>query len=318
MAAPALQGQKILVTGCTGQIGSALIAHLAPENEVWGLARFSDPEARARVEAAGARPHRADLAAADYGDLPTDFDYVVHLAAYQQAAGDYDHALTHNAEASGLLMAHCREAKAFLHAATAASYDTHPDPTHRYVETDPLGDSRQPYSPTYAISKLAGEGVVRTMARVLDLPATIARINVAYGADGGLPVILYAMMQAGYPVALKDAEPNLFNPVHHDDMAAHVAPFLEAASVPATIVNWGGDEVISVEDMCRSMGTLGGVEPTFAYHPVGIPGRAYDSTKRLAITGPCTIPWAEGARQIVEAYDPDIAAAQLARLAGGG
>ena len=41
-AVPVISGERILVTGVTGTIGSALALHLAAENEVWGVARFAD------------------------------------------------------------------------------------------------------------------------------------------------------------------------------------------------------------------------------------------------------------------------------------
>ena len=34
-------------------------------------------------------------------------------------------------------------------------FDLRKDPKQLFLETDPVGDSRQPYSPTYAISKIA-------------------------------------------------------------------------------------------------------------------------------------------------------------------
>ena len=35
-----ISDERILVTGVTGTIGSALALHLAQDNEVWGLARL--------------------------------------------------------------------------------------------------------------------------------------------------------------------------------------------------------------------------------------------------------------------------------------
>ena len=40
-AAPGLRGEKILVTGPTSQVAFPLVRHLAGDNEVHGLARFS-------------------------------------------------------------------------------------------------------------------------------------------------------------------------------------------------------------------------------------------------------------------------------------
>ena len=303
-----LSGEKILVTGPAGQIAGPMAAYLASENEVWGIARFSEEGSEERVRAMGVTTRRVDLASGDFGDLPDDFTYVLHLAAFQLEGLDYDWAITVNAEGTGLLMQHCRAAKAFLQTSTVAIYDTNPDPTHRYVETDPLSDSRQPYSPTYAVSKIAAEAVTRTMARALDLPTTIARINVAYGDDtrGGLPYMHFQMMQAGMAIPLCDPGPTEFSPIHLDDMCAQIEPLLAGASVPATITNWAGDEVVSIEEWCTYLGELAGIEPVFDRSGDGIPARAMDSSRRLALTGPCQVPFRDGLRRMLVERHPEL------------
>ena len=67
-----MQGQKILVTGLTGQVARPIALHLAPRNEVWGIARFSKPELRDQLEAGGVRCETVDLEAGDFSALPTD------------------------------------------------------------------------------------------------------------------------------------------------------------------------------------------------------------------------------------------------------
>ena len=188
-------------------------------------------------------------------------------------------------------------ARAVLQTSTVAIYANDPDVNHRYAETDPLGDSRQPYSPTYGISKIAEEAVTRTMARALGVPTTIARINVAYGdgGRGGLPLMHYEMMAGGMAVPLTIEAPNPFNPIHVDDMADHIGPLCEAASVPATIVNWGGDDEVAVEEWCRHLADLAGVEARFEYHPEGIYPR-----------GGCTVPWREGMARMLADHHPEL------------
>ena len=58
----ALRDEKILVTGPAGQIAFPLAARLARDNEVWGIARFSDAAGRERVEKAGIQTRKIDLA----------------------------------------------------------------------------------------------------------------------------------------------------------------------------------------------------------------------------------------------------------------
>lgn len=88
-----------------------------------------------------------------------------------------------NTEGTGLLLAHCRKAKAALVMSTHSVYrpPEDGDPHHVFPETDPLGESNHALMPTYAISKIAEETVARTCARQFGLPVTIARMNAGYG-----------------------------------------------------------------------------------------------------------------------------------------
>ncbi len=292
---------KILVTGAAGQIGFPLAEHLAKTNEVWGLARFSDATAHARVEAAGIRPIRCDLAGGEFSELPDDFDYVLHLAVKQGPGTDTDDALRVNAEGTGLLMAHCRAAKAFLLMSTFSVYEPNPDRWHAFAETDQIGDTRQPFSPTYSVSKIGQEAVARTMARVLDLPTTIARMNASYGPNGGLPAMHLDWLRAGQQIVLRDPGPSTYSPIHQDDINTQATALLEAASVPATIVNWAGDEVVTAEDWIAELATLTGIAPDVVTMPFpnNLVGSAADSTKRRSITGPCAVDWRSGMARLV-------------------
>ena len=73
----ALSGEKVLLTGPAGQIAFPLARELARDNEVWGLARFGNPEDRAKVEKVGLRTVSVDLADPDFSEVPDDFDVVL-------------------------------------------------------------------------------------------------------------------------------------------------------------------------------------------------------------------------------------------------
>jgi nucleoside-diphosphate-sugar epimerase len=296
-----LTDQRILITGPAGQIAEPLTRFLAEHNDVWGIARFGDSEARARIDGYGVTTRAVDLAAGELGGLPDDFTYVLHLAADQSTGLDYDGALRVNAEGTGLLLQHCRKAKAALVMSTFSVYRPNPDPEHRYTETDPLGEVNSTHAPTYSVSKIGQESVARFCARAFDLPVTIARMNASYGDNGGLPAIHLALARAGEPVVTR-WDPCTYSPIHEDDICAQAGPLLAAASVPATIVNWAGDEPVSVQQWCAWFAELLG-------HPVAVEARDFpgtqpsaisDNTKRLALTGPCTVPWRDGMRRMVE------------------
>ncbi|HBM85071.1 MAG TPA: epimerase [Halieaceae bacterium] len=304
-----LQDQKILLTGAAGQIAFPLGQFLAANNEVWAVARFSEPGSRERCEQAGMITRTVDLATGEFGDLPQDFDYVLHFAVFQLAGLDYDYALQVNAEGTALLMAHCRSAKACLVMSTCAVYALHPDPRHAFRESAPLGDSQQPYSPTYAISKIAQEAVARSCARLHDLPTTIARMNVSYSANGGLPAYHLDAIMQDEEIVLPTGGEAWYTCIHQDDINRQVESLLAAASVPATVVNWSGDEAIDVRTWCEYFGELAGREVRFREDDSqSIPSRVTDNQRRIELIGPCSIGWHEGFAAMARARYPSISA----------
>lgn len=294
-------GRTILLTGVTGQIGRPLAVSLAARHRVIGVARFTDPAARHEIEAHGIETLACDLAGGDLSNLPADVDHVIHLAAFQGRDDSADEALRQNAEATGLLLAHCRGARSALVMSTFSVYRAHPDPWHPFVESDPLGGV-SPHSPAYAISKLGQEAVARTMARVLGLPVTIARMNAAYGRAGGLLAIHARAIAAGQPVLCR-SDPQPYSPIHQDDIDAQVESLLAAASTPATIVNWCGDEAVTVQEWCAFAGDLLGVRPEVSVRPApgATLGAVGDVTRRRDVTGPCRTGWRDGLADLIAA-----------------
>ncbi|HET6809454.1 MAG TPA: NAD(P)-dependent oxidoreductase [Acidimicrobiales bacterium] len=297
-----LTDEKILVTGPAGQIAFPLVEHLAPHNEVWGVARFSEAGSRERVDALGVKTVVADLGDGDLSGLPDDFTYVVHLAAYQAPSLDYDQALRTNAEGTGLLLSHCRKARAALVMSTHSVYKPQEDPLHVFVETDPLGDVNAAHSPPYSVSKIGQEAVARTCARLLGLPTVIARMNASYGPNGGLPVYHMDAVVAGQPVVTR-WDPCMYSPIHQDDINEQLEPLLQAAAVPAVVVNWAGDEPVSVQEWAAYMGELAGrpAEVTVTPVPNTLRGSVADATRRSSFTGPCRVGWRDGLRRTYEA-----------------
>ena len=90
MDATPLQGAKIVVAGVTGQVAEPLAGALARHNEVVGAARFTDPEARQRLEDAGVRCVAVDLAEGEVSGLPADADYVLNFAVTKTNNWDFD------------------------------------------------------------------------------------------------------------------------------------------------------------------------------------------------------------------------------------
>jgi len=297
-----MPGAKYLVTGPTGQVATPITLALAADNDVWGAARFSSAKARQKMEAAGVHCVPVDLAAGDFSALPTDFDYVLNLAVSK--SGNWETDLAANAESVGLLMAHCRTAKAFLHCSSTAVYDP-PDAEPR-AEDAALGDNHKVMFPTYSISKIAGEVVARTMARVLDVPTVIARLNVPYGDNGGWPFYQLEMMLAGMAIPVPPGPPARYNPIHEDDLIAQVPKLLALAAVPAVTVNWAGTEMVSIQEWCTFLGELVGRKPEFLETTETLGAVPCDVTFMNKAIGPTTVDWHDGLRRMVKAVHPEL------------
>ena len=309
-----LRDEKILVTGPAGRVGFPLAERLARANEVWGIARFGRAADRDRVEAVGIRTRSVDLAAPDWGDLPTDFTIVLHFAAAIGTSLGFDESLRINAEGTGHLMRRFRSARAFLVASSRAVYAEPEDPDRVLHESDPIGgDAPIPYSPTYRVSKIGQEAMARFWAEELCLPTIIARLNVVYGDNGGLPAMLLDGMLAGQPVLLGPHGATRASPIHHDDLFDHLPGLVASACVPATIVNWAGDEPVEMRELCRYMAELVGCEVRFVESAETSGNRPSDPTRRQALAGPCRVDWRDGIRRMLAALHPELLSRDQAR-----
>lgn len=288
------------MTGVTGQVAFPIAAWLAGANRVFGLARFADDAARARAIDAGIEPVTADLGSGDFADVPADVDYLLHFGFTRGGAGDFDKAMRVNGEGTGLILRHVRGASAALVISSAAIYAPNPDPWHAHAEDGELGRAFAPWAPTSPVTKVAEEAVARFAARAFELPVTIARLNTVYGSAANLPSMHIRQMQAGDTVMLP-SEPNNHSPIHVDDMCAQIEALLGAASVPAPIVNWGGDEVVSAQHWCTEAGRILGIPPKIEVRaaPNVPPSNIADVRRRQAITGPCRVRFSDGLARLV-------------------
>ena len=148
--------------------------------------------------------------------------------------------------------------------------------------------------------------VARFCAREFELPVTIARMGSAYGNRGGLPLWHLEAIAEGKPVVVR-WDPLPYSPIHYDDINAQIEALLDAATVPATIVNWAGDIPVTVQAWSAYFGELLGVEVDLRTQavPGASVGSVGDHSKRLSITGPCTVDWRVGFRDMAAHYFPN-------------
>jgi UDP-glucuronate 4-epimerase len=297
MDAAPLTGAKIVVAGVTGQVAEPLACALAVDNEVYGAARFNDSEARRRLEAAGVRCVKMDLLEGEPHSLPADADYVLNFAVTK--TNDWDVDLQANSGGLAWLMEHHRGARAFLHCSSTAVYK--PMGHHVFAETDPLGDNHGvwPFLRTYSICKIAAEATARWAAQRFELPTTITRLSVPYGDRGGWPAVHLHMMINGSAIPVHVDAPSVYHPLHEREIARMLPALLAAASVPATVVNWGGDIPVSIEEWCRYLAELTGLEARFDPTEHTIDSVQLDLTRMHELAGPTLVNWKDGMRQMV-------------------
>jgi nucleoside-diphosphate-sugar epimerase len=301
-------GTKILITGATGQVARPIAEALAKENEVWCAGRFTDVQARAALEAQGIETVHWDMGVDDPDALPDDFSHVLH-AAFLRDTDDFEAAMQVNCVGTATLMSHCRGADAFLYVSSFGVYKAIA-PDHSYAETDPIG-GHTPWMPAYAPAKIASEGLVRGLAHTLQLPTTIARLNVAYGpaGHGGVPIRFLNLMRAGEPIAVPRDSEDWQSPIHTDDLARQVPLLWDVAAIdPPTIVNWAGDDVVSVREMMQYISDITGVPVSFQPSDVSRNTFVSDNTRRRGLIGDCQIEWRAGVRRTVDAHFPGLVA----------
>ena len=300
-----LSDKKVLITGATGQIGRPIAERLVADNEVWCAARFSDPALKRELEDVGIKTCTWSLSSGDFSEVPDDFTHVIH-AAYLIAEPQHDIAVRVNAESTGLLMQHCRRADSFVFVSASAVYERQ-EPEHLYAETDPLGGLAS-YMPSYPVAKIASEGVVHAAARMLELPSTIARMNIGYGmaSHGGVPVMYCQQMLAGQPIGVPFGYENWGSPISEDDIAEQASgPLFDVASVPVTVLNWAGDDAVSHRQLCDYIGELTGVAPQYVESELTFDSFASDNTRRQKLVGACKVSWRDGVRSILARRFPD-------------
>ena len=299
-----LEGQKILITGATGRVAFPIARALAQRNEVWGVARFTDPGSQSRLESVGVRPLPLDVSTGDLSSLPDDFTYVFH-AAMSSGADGWASAFEMNSQASGGLLYHCRgSCKGFVFCSTGSIYQYQGRRPLR--ESDPPGVPRLDSYGNYSFSKVAGEAVCTWISREHKVPLTIIRICSTYGPEGGTPADRFERMLAGKPVRLHPDAPNNFNPIYEDDYVAHGIRALEVAGVPPVVVNWAGSETVSAEEYCTYMGELVGIEPNFVYDPAVHTALWPDVTYMHQVLGRTKVHWRDGFRRMIEARHPEL------------
>jgi nucleoside-diphosphate-sugar epimerase len=287
-----MSGKRVLVTGASGLVAAPVAIELAKDNEVYAVARYSNPEQKRLMEEAGARAVSFDLAEHDLSPLPKSVDVVINYAVLPPI---YPQAYEVNAGAAGRLASRYRDCEAFVHGSTGSLYEYQGERPLR--EDDPYGLHSS--AENYAASKIAAEFLIKQLCIEFDMPTVIVRIFSFYGPRGGGVTQRIDQVAQGQPVSVYPGVANTHTPMYEDDYVEKTIQAAGIAKVPAEIVNLGGSEAVTTQEYCEIAGEILGKTPQFVENSKSWPIWG-DTTKMEKLLGPTKVSVREGVKRVIE------------------
>jgi nucleoside-diphosphate-sugar epimerase len=288
-----LSGRRVLVTGASGLVAFPVAMELAKTNEVYALARFSNPQQKCLLEAAGARTISFDLAEPDLSPLPRSVDVVINYAVLPPNNKEH---FDVNAGAVGRLARRYRDCEAFVQGSTGSLYAYQGERPLR--EEDPYGLHSS--AELYAASKIAAEYLLKHLSEDYRMRTTIVRIFSFYGPRGGGVTQRIDQVAQGLPVSVYPGKRNVHTPLFEDDYVEKTIAAVGIARSPAEIINVGGSESVTTQEYCEIAGEILGKKPIFVENSKAWPIWA-DTTKMAKLLGPSRVSIREGVRRVIEA-----------------
>ena len=292
---------RYLVTGAAGFIARAVIERLAAEgHEVVGVDNLNDsydPRLKEwRLRQLSSLPQftfiKDDICRPDFfTDLNRNFSSiqaVIHLAAragVRQAVEIPDIYLQTNAAGTLNLLEWCRKSDVnkLVLASTSSIYGANPP-----LPTPEDADSCHPLQ-IYAASKKAAEVMAYTYHHLYDLDATVVRFFTVYGPAGRPDMVMFRFTRwiaEGNPVQITGDGEQMRGFTYVDDIADGVLKALKP--VGYEIINLGGHETITINDLLKRIETLLGRKADVRYiprHPADVDANWADVTKARRLLG---------------------------------
>ena len=228
MAAATVKDKRVVILGASGRIGFDLCTRLAAENEVIGVARFSDPERRKALDDLGVSTITLDFSHDKLDAVPADVDLLFIEVAYQHGAEDHpEMAEIINVHLPARAMLHFRRAKGVVFASTGNVYGLPGRTISEASKEAPIG--------VYGLSRYAGEKVVAFFSREFGIPAAILRYF--YGNDrryGIIKKIAETLLQGEQPPVWMGYE---INCIAHEELVQRTLGVTGHLQVPPLVMN---------------------------------------------------------------------------------
>ncbi|NSW80438.1 MAG: NAD(P)-dependent oxidoreductase [Chthonomonadetes bacterium] len=256
-----LQGD-VLVLGVAGKMGPTL-AQMArramdeAENPatVYGVARFSQPEVRQKLEKAGIKTIACDLLDADAVRHLPDAPNVVFMAGMKfGTTGAESLTWAMNTVVPAVVADRFRRSR-IVAFSTGNVYPLVPVVQGGATEQTPPAPVGE-----YAQSALGRERVFEYFSRRYGTPVAIYRLNYAVEMRYGIILDVAQKVWAGVPVPLAMG---CVNVIWQGDACAWALRCLPLAESPPLVLNATGPETVSIRQLAYRLGELMGKEPLF-------------------------------------------------------
>lgn len=252
----------LLILGVGGKMGPSIarMARRALDEagnpaEVIGVARFSDPALRDRLQAWGISAICSDLLEAGAVDALPDAPSVLYMAAMKfGATGDSSRTWAMNVYLPGRVAERYRDSK-IVAFSTGNVYPFVTITSGGSRENDPLEPVGE-----YAMTAMGRERIFTANSARFDTPTAIVRLNYATDLRYGVLVDIAQRILANEPI---DVTMGHFNTIWQGDANAVTLACFDHAASPPYVINLTGSRTLSVREAAQRMAKRMGKEVIF-------------------------------------------------------
>lgn len=239
----------IAVVGVAGKIGPTLARmakRAAPDKRVFGVARFSEPDLRDRLEAWGVETVQCDLLDADALERLPKAENMVFMAGRKfGSSGDQPLTWAMNVHVPALVADAYRDARIVAYS-TGCVYPFVPIKEIGATEETPLDPPGE-----YANSCVGRERMFEYYSNLHGTPGRLFRLNYAIDLRYGVLHDIAQTIRAGEPVDITTGHVNV---IWQGDSTRFALRALAHATTPTTPLNVSGPEIFSVAWLARELG----------------------------------------------------------------
>ena len=276
-----------MVLGVGGKMGTTTAVMLrraldaaGKKAKVYGVSRFSRPEAKAELEACGILPLSCDLAdAAQVAKLP-EVANVEYLAGQKFGTDSApDETWIQNAVVPSIVAPKFRASRIVVFS-TGCVYPFTPVDGRGATETTPVA-----FLGEYASTCVGRERVFTHYSRKYGTKQLMYRLNYSVELRYGVLVDIGQRVLAGEPV---DITMNVFNFIWLGDACARAIQCLQHVANPPKLLNVTGAEKVTLKDAAERFGKIFGKAPLLTGTPAKEAWHS-DASESLRLFGPTTV-----------------------------